>query len=344
MTRAARRLATRAFLAPIVGAALAFGAPAALAAQNTHTISGTVRDSASGLPIAGVAVDLAGTSFGRGVRSDDRGAFTFTRVPAGDYQLFVRQIGFIGTRLQLTISADTTLHIALVSIARGLDTVRVRAAITGIRGVVGTARDLRPLARTKIQVIGAEHDATTDSLGRFFVQLEKAGAYTMRVSHSGFAPEVRSVDVAKDSVVETATLLDSSLTQPKNAESLWADYAARARMRGPNSAIVTGSEVRRYGGSLMDALRGSPSFVSHGLHFGPTTCVFVNGRPEPGLPLDAIRVEDVASIELYGPSDEATNTLSWPHYARCGENIAVRPLHGVGNSATTAVLAAVWLK
>ena len=351
MTAGRRRHAARARLAAFCAAAVAaaFTFPAALAAQATHAVAGTVRDSATGAPVAGAAVDLAGATFGRGVRTDEDGVFRIQRVPVGDYQLFIRQIGFIGARAHFLVdTSDVSLALTLVRVARTLDTVRVRAGVTAIRGLVGTAHDLRPLAGATVRVIGAEHDATTDSLGQFFVLLKKPGAYVMRVSHSGFAAQLQSVAVAPEHVVETATLLDSSLKQPRDADALWADFAARARVRGPHSAILTGTEVARYGGSLLDAIQGSPSFSQHGLRLGPQTCVFINGRAEPGFSLNAIRVEEVASVELYGPGTGGDGTgslaMAWPHRARCGDNPGIAAPRGAGSGTNTVTAAVIWLK
>lgn len=328
-----------------VGIVAACVGAVAQAQGGPHAVAGAVRDSVSRQAIAGAIIGVLGPGFDRATRTDERGEFRLTGVPAGSYRLVARQIGYVEWSRDVRVDdSDVVIDVLLARPAQGLDTVHVDARVTGIRGVVGTARDLRPIAGAKVQVISAEHDALTDSAGLFFVGLKQAGAYVMRVSRTGYAAHVLSVDVARDHTVETSTLLDSSAGGPKDADALWADFVSRVRMRGPHSALVPGAEVRKYGGSLTEALRGAPSFGMRGLRIGPTTCVFVNGRPEPGLWLDSYHVDQVETIELYGPTGDATGSLatSWPRGARCGENSgAERSREPASNVAMWAVL---WLR
>ena len=62
------------------------------AAPPRAALGGSVRDSASGAPIVGARVALAGTRFEARTRAD--GAFSIGRVPLGDYDVHVAQIGY----------------------------------------------------------------------------------------------------------------------------------------------------------------------------------------------------------------------------------------------------------
>ena len=294
-----------------------------------HVISGVIRDSATGRPVAAAVVGAVGTTYSRVTRSDARGAYALTGAPDGVVTFSARQLGYAVFTSQVRVAGrDTTID------------------VTGIRGLVGTARDLRPIAGAKAQIVGAERDGLTDSTGAFFVELKKPGTYVMRVSRPGYAPRVLSVDVPKNHTVETSTLLDSGNTEPKDAEGLWQDFVSRVRMRGPNSALVSGSALRDAGGSVVDALRGSPAFTQRGLRIGPTTCVFINGRPSPGLPLNGVDITQIETIELYGAGGDATGSLarSWPHGTPCGTNIGENPVVGAGNGTVTAQVAVIWLR
>jgi carboxypeptidase family protein len=344
MTRRARqRTAVRAVAWATAGLLLFAGRGEA---QN-HTIAGVVRDSATGAPVAGAVIGAASPLFSRVTRSNERGQYAIGGVPDGIVTIGVRQLGYAAWSRQVRLTGrDTTIDVALHAAASALDTVRVRANVTGIRGLVGTARDLRPIVGAKAQVIGAEHDAVTDSSGAFFVELRKPGTYVLRVSHAGYSPQVLSVDVPKNRTIETSALLDSGNTEAKDAEGLWQDFVSRVRMRGPNSAVVAGSALRDAGGSVVDALRGSPAFTQHGMRIGPTTCVFINGRPSPGLPLDGVDIRQIETIELYGAGADATGTLarSWPPGLPCGTNVGVNRVVGAGSRTVTAQTAVIWLR
>ncbi len=77
------------------------------------TLSGSVRDSATGKPVPGVSVFLNSTS--KGTVTHDDGNFILTGIPPGRYQLIISAIGYatvvkeITTR-QLPASLRITLH------------------------------------------------------------------------------------------------------------------------------------------------------------------------------------------------------------------------------------------
>ncbi len=91
-------------------------APAALQAQNTGQISGTVSDSASGQPIPGAQVIVGGTTLG--AVTDNDGRYTVAQVPAGTYTVQVRRIGFTQREVSdvtVTAGSTTTLNVSLRS-------------------------------------------------------------------------------------------------------------------------------------------------------------------------------------------------------------------------------------
>jgi hypothetical protein len=82
------------FSALFSGAALfAAGQPVkSLSGQPGGVLSGIVRDSAGGKPLAGVSVFLNNTSRGTVTRSD--GSFLLPNIPKGAYELIISAIGY----------------------------------------------------------------------------------------------------------------------------------------------------------------------------------------------------------------------------------------------------------
>ncbi len=328
---------------------LALAPLAALATAQTpgRVVRGTIRDSASAQPLSGAVVELVGASVRNSVRSDQQGAFQFSRLPAGRYQLTVREIGFSETSREVDLSErDATISISMTPTSQRLDTVRVRANVTAVYGVVGTTVGLRPVSDATVQVIGSQQKATTDSAGRFFVALKKGGSYFVRVRHDGFADQFMPVDVPNDRAVETFILLDSG-TVATGADGLWDEFDERLRWEGQHGAVVPGEQIAEWGGSASDAIRGSQAFVRKGLQLTSNVCLFVNGVPKPGWPLDAIPPEQIATVELYTATGDETNTLyeRWPRGAQCGSSA------GTASSPTSPFdrksivrYAVVWLK
>jgi CarboxypepD_reg-like domain len=64
------------------------------------TLSGSVRDSATGRPVPGVSVFLNSTS--KGTVTHDDGNFTLTGIPPGRYQLIVSAIGYATIAMEIT--------------------------------------------------------------------------------------------------------------------------------------------------------------------------------------------------------------------------------------------------
>lgn len=96
---------------------LACLAPAVLWAQGdvvTATLAGTVRDpNDSVVPLARVTLRSAGTGITRDLVTGDDGAYVFTLIPPGRYQLQVEKEGFstyVHPDVMLTVAQSTTLN------------------------------------------------------------------------------------------------------------------------------------------------------------------------------------------------------------------------------------------
>jgi hypothetical protein len=310
-------------------------------------VKGVVRDSVTGEPLAGALVDLRNDTFQMGARSNQRGEFRIYDVPRGDYRVTVRRIGFLATqRILRTADRDTSLTLALHAIVRELDTMRVIARGMSIYGVIGTTQGVRPLRDAKVQVMGLNRSVNTDSAGRFSIAMQKAGTYLVRVAHPGYTHQLLSVEVSADRSMETSTLLDTLLRRERATESMWNDFERRIVWRGPRSAIVPASELEQFEGTtLSDALNRSPSAFRRGLRIGTRTCVFIDGRPRPGWPVDAFRIENVDAVELYGIGADGTQSLwlAWPTRVPCSAPQG-GPLGEPVIPTGTAVYAVIWLK
>jgi hypothetical protein len=310
------------FVAALFVAVLALAATPEMA-LGQRAVRGVTRDSASGQHLAGALVEIRNERTRQTVRTDDAGGFRFGRVPEGRYQLSVLRIGYVELKRDLVLAnRDTVLTLPLQPTARALDAARVRADVSAIYGIVGTLPDLNALPGAKVDVIGANRSVLTDSVGGFFVAVDKPGLYFVRITRAGFAEQRFPIDVPANRAVDGSRMLDPSpVVAPAALEHLWKEFDQRVRLRALNSAVVPGSEVRAHGGSLLDALQASPSFIRRGLRFGPSTCVFINGIPRPNLPLDAIRVEEVEAVEVYAMRGDGTLHLAKSWSGRgCGSN------------------------
>ncbi|MBH8559485.1 TonB-dependent receptor [Hymenobacter negativus] len=92
-------------------------------AQGTATLRGTVADSLSGLPLAGVSVGLTGQP--GGTATDALGNFRLGGIAPGTYQLRVGALGYRAQTMPLTLAAGETRRLALTAAATTLSLAEV---------------------------------------------------------------------------------------------------------------------------------------------------------------------------------------------------------------------------
>ena len=313
------------------------------AQEANRSMTGRVRDSA-GTPLTDVTVRLSRDSITLVTRTDAGGRFRFTRLADGDYRLSAIRVGFVPVVEQFTLTLDG-VHRELVMTARAtqLDSVLVRARWTGVRGVVFDARNLAPLADARVQLMGTDSVARTDADGTFALGMRRGGTAVVRVERDGFMPSLRSADIADGGYVELSLPLDTATPAPKDFIEQ-KDLQLRLKMAGSRAVTVTGADLRRGGAlSARDAYFESTAGRSSGVRILRSTCVFVNGRPRPGFPFDALRAADIEFVEAYAPGSDNSRTLfhRWPHGAPCG---APGPSEVRGDPRWRAEYVSVWLR
>jgi hypothetical protein len=289
--------------------AVVFLAPAASIAQQAGVISGVVRDATTSRPLTGAAVTLAGAGEDRTTQSDERGAFFFVKIKPGTYQVTARRIGYSPWRGEVEVKASGALvNFALERLAT-LDTVRVPVG-TAIYGVVGTARELKPLRGAAIQVAGMNAAVRTDSTGRFFTALKNPGTYVVRTHIEGYESQAMSVTVRKDEAVEVSLLLDPASGRTSHQDEVaWKEFDDRQRERGARSALVSRAELMTHGNvGLLEALQRAQSVGENGLNVGPGACVFVDGQLAQAQAIWSLDAAAVEAVEVYTSSGAMSNS------------------------------------
>ena len=312
-----------------------------------QTLSGTIRDSATGRPLPGAVVELRVRDTRRGLtQTDDVGGFQL-RVGPNEYTLLVRRLGYAQFARTVEVgNDDLSLDIGMVRVAHALDAIKVTAG-TGIFGMIGTSERLDPIAGARVQVIGANRSRLTDSTGAFFVPLDKPGVYVVRVTRQGYGERRFPITVADGIASDASRLLDTSLTFTRGLDALWDDFDQRLRWRSINSVLLPGGELRAAGGSLTDAIETSRAFSLRGLRIGNSTCLFMNGTPRPGMTLDVIPMDRIEILELYGEGDPGARYLAqkWPARAECGPSQRSTRYEPAGAARKSiARWAVVWMK
>lgn len=209
--------------------------PLSLFAQS-GSISGTVTDGSNGDPLIGASVFIPSLSIG--AATDVDGEYTIPNVPAGQYTLVVKYIGFKEANVSVQVSSgNTVVDIALDPDLFGLDDV----VVTGVSDA--TPQKLLPFTVNKV---GAEQleKVPAVSLGSA-IQGKVAGArVTSATGMPGTAPTIRLrgstslVGSQEPLIIVDGVILDASL-QDINME----DVESIEVVKGASAASLYGSRA-----------------------------------------------------------------------------------------------------
>jgi hypothetical protein len=290
-------------------------------AQGTD-VSGGVLDLSTGQPVAGAVIDLASATRHFTTRSDEAGEFFLRNVDLGTYRATVRRIGYSQMIRDLdVVSGIRRVTLRISPIPQALSEVRVRGEGTGIYGQIARSGDLEPIVHAQVFAAGTHDSVFTDSTGTYYIRLERPGSYMVRVRAPGYLDDMFILEVKRDHVGDGSRLLDIG-NGNRIPPGMWKDFDRRLAWTDVNkSLLMPGSDVRRAGTTITGALQQSGMMVGRGMKLGPTVCIFVNGTPRPGYPLDMIRPEEVAAMEVYGNGADPVKLLmtDWPVHAPCSE-------------------------
>jgi hypothetical protein len=145
-------------------------------------ITGVVTSAIDGRPISGATVTVAGLS----KLTNTSGAYTFSNVPTGTYQVVAAKSGWLPNSLSATVSGTTT-------------TANIRMSTSGkVSGTVKTASGAVVSGATvKISggVIVNTATVTTNSSGTYSSSWIPVGGYTVTVSKSGLTTRTGTATV-----------------------------------------------------------------------------------------------------------------------------------------------------
>lgn len=274
-----------------------------------------------GRPIAGVDVQVQGTTLA--TRSEADGRFAFVDAPTGNSTLTFRRVGYLPTIAIVSIPDTSGLEVSMVATAPELDTVRVIASLNVLAGVVVDSL-YRGLPDVGVEMIGSNQKATTDAAGRFTLTSVRSGTVILRLRKLGYAPVTQSLrlDAWRGLLVKMHALpvtLTGAQIRDKSGFGGRAFYfseaSQRIAVRGSRAAVVSREELAAWSGSSLEtALMHAPSaaFVAGDLQAaGWRACVLMDGYRAVGpASLFGFRADDVEFVEIYPPGTELTSSVA----------------------------------
>ena len=273
-------------------------------------LTGIVVDT-GGTIIPGVEVSIPALSRRQFTKND--GTFRFDSVKNGTYKVRARKLGFAPQMHEIEVdSAGGVVAFRLLPI---VTTLPAMVSSADKRGLSGTVADMNQHAveGANVRLLGTGMRATTDADGNFFIPAQ-AGRYMVGIEHEGYTAKVVGVTVPKDSGRHmNAWLMPSSGPGPRGSTWIVEDLRERQAWTLPRNKVLYTHEdlVRMKIEFVYEAVAMNfTKFPVRGYsQFDRGCAVVVNGGPGFAI-LEELTIDDVESIEIYGPGALGSTTAA----------------------------------
>jgi len=288
-------------------------------------LKGNVR-SVGGFPLADAEVSVEGIT--ASVRTDARGDFSVANVPRGIHAISVRRIGYLPAVAEVDVPQNgKALTLVLVPARTELDTVKVRARVNVLAGVVVDEHD-RPIAGAEVALVGDRLRAsdTTGTDGWFTFGAVRSGPVVLHVLKRGYVGHAQSVNLRDwRGVVVHMTTIDTTLSKSRQsilsglgntARHVWQETQARLDRRNVQAVIITSEELAPLRdlplGDAITRVPGAINLLREMQVTHNTACILQNGNQMIGqMSLDSYDTEDVEFVELYPPYMKPPSSVSF---------------------------------
>ncbi|MEO8751073.1 MAG: carboxypeptidase regulatory-like domain-containing protein [Casimicrobiaceae bacterium] len=233
------------------GATTHVGSIALTPATTTATLKGTVRDGASGLPLEGALVAVAG---GPSATTDSVGAYQIAGLAPGAAQITVTKTGYQSINATAQFAAG-----AIYTFSPSLYAPGQTPTDATLRGKVAARATSQPIAGATITV-GAR-SATTSATGDFEITALPAGTVTIGVAAAGYQPATLNgtlvsgvndaglvlLDLNAASATATGRVFDASTNLPIGGANVSVQGAGLAATTNSNgNYVITGITTAAY--------------------------------------------------------------------------------------------------
>ncbi|HUX54783.1 MAG TPA: TonB-dependent receptor [Williamwhitmania sp.] len=209
-----------------------------VSAQGKATVSGTIKDRATGETLIGVNISIQGLS-GIGVISNEYGFYSLT-LPSGRYNLYFSYVGYKTDTVAVNLSASQMVNVSLVSGSKQLQEIVVSAVRKNenIRSAQSGIERIDPKEVSNIPVLFGEKDIV-----KTFQLLP--GVQSASEGSSGFYVRGGSSD-------QNLILLDEAPVY--NASHLLGFFSTFNSDAVKDAVLYKGTQPAQYGGRLASVL------------------------------------------------------------------------------------------
>jgi hypothetical protein len=285
----------------IVAALLSAGLTSAAGAQCTP--GGPPDPAAVGKSIAGIVLDRSNQPLEnvdvivkaprRLAKTRPDGRFLIQDLDTGVYEVTFRKIGYqIFAWEYVVTDSGGVARVCLAPEVRILPPSVSAVAAGGLFGIIADSM-MKPLPGAEVRAMGAGEHAITDSAGAFFMNLRR-GSYAIMISKDGFARQLLSVTIPKDSGRQITAFLGSPQRNANRMAANLGDMRQRIAWANPaTSGIMSSEDLLRTSADL----RGAATKLAR-MGMADDCPAIIDGGPY-SLPLSIIDKRDVAMLEAY---------------------------------------------
>ncbi len=264
------------------------------ATRDTIMLSAVVVDE-EGRPLPGVDVVLG--SLNRRARTDSKGQFRIMGLAPGEYEVNVRRIGYAARNqlLRTSVFGGVVPEILLVPTSPTLAPIVAAADRGGLFGIVADT-GMRPVAGARVSVAGSGLNATTDSLGAFYVPL-RPGSYLVYIDRKPFSRQLIGVTVPKSVGREIAVWLHQIPRKNAIVEAMQL-FDLNQRIVGSSKAstrFFTRDALLEQGITSIDGL--ARRWAGAGI---TSMCTArLGGQNNWSQPINQLQTDDIEFVEMY---------------------------------------------
>ncbi len=303
-----------------------------------RTITGIVTDT-SGNFVDSADVSIA--SIKRRVSSATDGSFKFADVKPGTYEVSARRFGF-APQVRSVVVGDNgvVVRFRLVPVPHALPAVVSSAVQGGLSGVIGDTA-FNTVVGAEISVMGTDHRTTSDSLGKFYVDLH-SGRFMVQVRAPGFVPRLISVTVPRDSGRRMVVWLVPGQGLGAREAVALSDLEDRLVHRTSSSKIYSREDLNNTGMTELSQLATSGA----GRRVDDNCPAIVDGGPRT-MAIWSIPAADIETLEIYPPGSlilGATSGLKSAPRTSINGMQAIRRPGAASGGADCPVKVYVWLR
>ncbi|MEX2152084.1 MAG: carboxypeptidase regulatory-like domain-containing protein [Gemmatimonadaceae bacterium] len=224
------------------------------------------------------------------------GTFRFDNIKPGTYEVAARRLGYYPQVRTVIVTKESgaVARFALVPYVRSLPPIVSSSRRVGLSGVIGDTA-YGALKDVEVSVVGGGRRARSDSTGSFYLEVHP-GRHIIRVKHAGYASQLVTVTVPKDSGRRMLVLLKPTLRDNSFAEEVAMDELAMrlARRNVVYSALYTREDINKGGWAELSEVAQAGA----GRKVDPSCLAIVDGGPKREF-IWALRASEIEGVEVY---------------------------------------------